>query len=219
MNSDRVDRSCDQMKKKILRSLVFCLMVTGMCASPSLAGDDENGKLRSTCWLGQEISGVDHLSDDQEFQLSIPDLIAYGKKLFTANWTEQEGGGRLLTKGNGKDLSDPSQPLVGARGFNRLSAPDANSCASCHNPPYGIPGGGGDFVTNVFVLGPRFDFLTFDRSDQLPTKGAVDEDKKPVSLQNAANMRATPGMFGSGCIEMLARQMTEELQTIRTAWG
>lgn len=165
--------------------------------------------------IGLERSVPRHLQDDEEFTLPLSKLLDHGRILFSANWTEQEGGGRPLTKGNGKELSDPSQPLVGNRGFNRFSAPDANSCAGCHNAPFGIPGGGGDFVTNVFVLGQRFDFLTFDRSDQLPTKGAVDEDKKPVNLQNAANMRATPGMFGSGYIEMLARQMTGELQTIR----
>ncbi len=168
-----------------------------------------------TSHIGQEVSVVRHLQDDEEFALPLTKLLEHGKLLFNANWTEQEGGGRPLTKGNGKELSDPSQPLVGARAFNRLSAPDANSCAGCHNMPYGISGGGGDFVTNVFVLGQRFDFLTFDRSDELPTKGAFDEEKKPVNLQNAADMRMTPGMFGAGYIEMLARQMTEELGTIR----
>jgi len=156
-----------------------------------------------------------HLADDEEFRLSISEILKHGQLLFIANWTEQEGGGRPLTKGNGKALSDPFQPLVGDRSFNRLSAPDANSCGGCHNMPYGITGGSGDFVTNVFVLGQRFDFLTFDPVDKLPTKGAVDEDKRLVNLQNAADMRATPGLFGAGYLEMLARQMTAELQAIR----
>ena len=156
-----------------------------------------------------------HLTDDEEFTTPLTKLLEHGSLLFKANWTEQEGGGRPLTKGNGKELSDPSQPLKGDCGFNRLSAPDANSCYGCHNQPYGIPGGSGEFVTNVFVLGQRFDFLTFDQSDKLPTRGAVDEDKRVVSLQDAANMRSSPGMFGSGYIEMLARQMTAELASIR----
>src|SRR5581483_11495187 len=130
-------------------------------------------------------------------------------------WTEQEGGGRPLSKGTGAALADPSQPLVSQRAFNRLSAPDSNSCAGCHNAPYGIPGGGGDFVSGVFVLGQRFDFLTFDSSDRLPTKGTVDEEQRAVTLQSAANLRATTGMFCAGYLEMLARQMTAELQAIR----
>jgi hypothetical protein len=179
----------------------------------SLAGD--SGDTKTARRLGREVSVPRHLADDEEFRLPISALLEHGHLLFTANWTEQEGGGRPQTKGNGKDLSDPAQPLVGPRGFNRLSAPDANSCAGCHNMPYGISGGGGEFVTNVFVLGQRFDFLTFDRSDQLPTKGAVDEDKQAVTLQDAANMRSSPGMFGAGYIEMLARQMTEEMGAVR----
>ena len=62
-------------------------------------------------------------------------LIAHGELLFSANWTHQEGGGRPLTKGTGAPLSDPSSPLVFPRNFNRVSAPDANSCAGCHNSP------------------------------------------------------------------------------------
>jgi hypothetical protein len=70
-------------------------------------------------------------------------------------------------------------------------------------------------VTGVFVLGQRFDFMTFDRADTLPTRGAVDESGKQVSLQNAAAFRATTGMFGSGYLEMLAREITADLQAIR----
>jgi len=135
--------------------------------------------------------------------------------LFAANWTPESGGGRPLTKGTGRPLAQPSQPLTGARAFSRVSAPDANSCAGCHNAPYGIVGGGGDFVTGVFVLGQRFDFSTFDPSDTLPTRGTVDEAGEGATLQDAGNFRATTGMFGAGYLEMLARQMTEELQRTR----
>jgi cytochrome c peroxidase len=167
--------------------------------------------------IGREVAIARHLADGQEFSVSLADLLAHGRRLFDANWTTQEGGGRPLTKGTGRPLADQSQPLVGRRAFNRVSAPDANSCAGCHNAPYGISGGGGDIVTNVFVLGQRFDFATFDRADSLPTRGAVDEGGKPITLQDAADFRATTGMFGAGYLEMLARQITEELQQIRVS--
>ena len=165
--------------------------------------------------VGVEVSVPRHLQDDEEFNLPTPELLRHGKLLFGANWTEQEGGGRPLSKGTGKALSDPSSPLIGKRAFNRISAPDANSCAGCHNAPYGISGGGGDFVTSVFVLGQRLDFATFDTTDKIPTRGSTDEEGRSVSLQAVANLRATTGMFGAGYIEMLARQMTAELQAIR----
>src|SRR5262249_43461823 len=115
--------------------------------------------------LGQELAMPRHLTDDEEFSLPLQALLEYGQKLFMANWTEQDGAGRPITKGNGAALADPAHPLVGMRAFNRVSGPDANSCFGCHNMPYGVPGGGGDFVANVFVLGQRFDFLTFEASD------------------------------------------------------
>jgi hypothetical protein len=167
--------------------------------------------------IGREVSIPRHLQDDEEFGLPLLDLIEHGNRLFKANWTEQEGGGRPLTKGTGKDLTDPSQPLVGRRAFNRLSGPDANSCYGCHNMPYGIVGGGGDIVTNVFVLAQRFDFATLDGADTLPTRGSLDEGRRPTSAQTIGNVRASTGMFGAGYLEMLARQITEDLHAIRDA--
>jgi hypothetical protein len=104
--------------------------------------------------IGREVSVPRHLSDGQEFTIPLAELLFHGKLLFNANWTEQEGGGRPMTKGTGRPLSDPSRPLTGSRAFNRISAPDANSCTGCHNAPYGISWRG-DFVTNVFVLAQR----------------------------------------------------------------
>ena len=165
--------------------------------------------------IGREVAIPRHLQDDEEFKTPLPDLLAYGKKVFMANWTEEEGAGRPQTKGTGMALADPSKPLVGTRAFNRISGPDANSCYGCHNQPYGIAGGSGDFVASVFVLGQRFDFVTFDPNDTLPTRGGVDEQRKRVTLQTAANLRKSTGMFGAGYLEMLARQMTAELQATR----
>src|SRR5260370_37003068 len=151
----------------------------------------------------REVAIARHLQDGEEFSIPLPDLLAHGKRLFTAVWTIEEGGGRPLTKGTGAKLSDPSSPLEFPRNFNRISAPDANSCAGCHNLPFGIAGGGGDIVGNVFVLGQRFDFATFDSADMTPTRGDKDEAGLPARLQSIANSRATLGMFGSGYIEML----------------
>jgi len=164
--------------------------------------------------IGRETAVLSHLQDES-LNVPIRDLLSYGRRLFDANWTEEEGGGRPLTKGTGRPLSDPSLPLTGTRAFNRISAPDANSCAGCHNAPFGISGGAGDFVANVFVLGQRFDFATLDPLDKLPTRGAADEEGDVTGLATMANLRATTGLFGAGYLEMLARQITEDLQTIR----
>jgi len=167
--------------------------------------------------LGQEVAVPRRLENGEEFEIPLGELMRQGGILFEANWTAQEGAGRPDLKGTGAPLSDPDSPLVFPFNMNRVSAPDANSCGGCHNLPRS--GGGGDFVTNVFVLGQRFDFANFDLNDDreflFDTRGLFDENGLPVSLQTIANSRATLGMFGSGYIEMLARQITADLQAIR----
>jgi hypothetical protein len=121
--------------------------------------------------IGREVAVAHHLDEavGEEYSIPLNDLIAHGQKLFTAVWTGQEGGGRPLTKGTGNPLSNGMIPLLFPRNFNRISAPDANSCSGCHNVP--VLGGGGDIVANVFVLGQRFDFATFDGNETLVDQG------------------------------------------------
>jgi hypothetical protein len=165
--------------------------------------------------VGREVAVPRHLKNGEEYRLPLQELLDYGKKLFDANWTIEDGAGRPLAKGTGRELADTSRPLVFPRNFNRISAPDANSCGGCHNQPFGISGGNGDFVANVFVLAQRFDFATFDPADKVPTRGALDERRTPIDINSISANRSSLGMFGSGYVEMLARQITSELQAIR----
>src|SRR5438105_6474804 len=167
--------------------------------------------------IGREVAIPRHLQNGEEFQISLSRLLQFGEQLFTANWTVQDGQGRPLAKGVSAPtlLSDVSSPLVFPRNFNRFSAPDANSCAGCHNLP--IVGGAGDIVGNVFVLGQRFDSITMDHSAAMPTRGAVDEAGRFVTALTFADSRATPGMFGAGYLELLAREITADLRAIESA--
>ena len=167
----------------------------------------------SSAQIGEETSGYSQIRNGEEFQLSMEELLARGAQAFAATWTPQEGGGRPQADGTGGPLADPTAPLLFPRNFNRVSAMDSNSCAGCHNLPF--PGGGGDFVTGVFVAGQRFDAVTFDHNDNISLRGAVNEAGEYVNMADVANYRATVGMFGAGYIEMLARQMTADLQEIR----
>lgn len=189
--------------------------VTGLVVGLLVMGESIAAK-QTEKRIGSERAIPVHLNDGDEYKMPLLDLIAFGKKLFMANWTDQDGGGRPLMKGTGKQLSDPSSPLVGSRGFNRISGPDANSCYGCHNQPYGIAGGHGDFATNVFVQGQRFDFVTFDRNDKRAMRGSLDEHLQPVNLSTVGDLRSSTSMFGAGYVEMLAREITDDLQTIRS---
>ena len=130
--------------------------------------------------------------------LSFKEISDHGELLFVTKFNICDGQGRPETTGGGDKravptFSEEGEPLdEGQIAKLRTSAPDSDSCAGCHNEPEA--GGAGDFVANVFVLAQTLDPVTLSVS---PTRG---------------NSRNTLGMHGSGPIEMLAREMTEELQ-------
>ena len=68
-------------------------------------------------------------------------------------------------------------------------------------------GGGGDNVANVFVMAQRLPFVQFDakRGDGFQQQ----------HLDGVGNERNTLGMWGSGYIELLAREITADLHAIR----
>ncbi|MBD8526706.1 di-heme oxidoredictase family protein [Pseudomarimonas arenosa] len=129
-------------------------------------------------------------SEIENASLSFDQVFTHGAKLFAAKFNMFDGQGRPATTGGGAAREPGTAPL-----FLRTSGPDANSCFGCHNDPF--PGGAGDNVANVFVLAQNLDPVTFSVSDQF------------------SNERNTLGMQGSGAIEMLAREMTVELQAQR----
>jgi hypothetical protein len=196
-----------QITARFIRAEIFAALcvVPGLLAGPLAWADP----------IGEERSVYERLEDGEDVSLALNEVLRRGRLAFEAQWTPIEGGGRPLTTGTGGSLANGGNPLHFPRNFNRVSARDSNGCAGCHNAPFGIPGGGGDFVTGVFVAAQRFDFATFDHGDGVVTGGALQEDGSFATLSSIGNYRATIGMFGSGFIEMLARQMTGDLRAIR----
>jgi hypothetical protein len=123
-------------------------------------------------------------------ELTFPKIFEAGRFLFSAKFNTLDGQGRPGTRGDGAPRVSGSAPR-----FIRTSGPDANSCAGCHNDPF--VGGAGDIVANVFVLAQTLD----------PVATSVSAD--------VSNERNTLGMNGAGALEMLAREMTAELLTLR----
>jgi hypothetical protein len=122
---------------------------------------------------------------------SLKDFIADGRRLFMAQFNVLDGAGRPTGTGDSKPtIRSPVTKL-----FQRIAGPDANSCSGCHNQPF--VGGSGDFAANVFV-GAHF--------TDPPTESMA------ISVTSERN---TIGMFGSGAIEMLAREMTADLHDLR----
>ena len=140
-------------------------------------------------------------SDINGGSLDFATISEHGELLFIAKFNRCDGQGRPETTGGGDKramptFSEEGVPLnAGQIAKLRTSAPDADSCAGCHNEPEA--GGAGDFVANVFVLAQVLD---------------------PVTLSVGplrSNDRNTLGMHGAGPIEMLAREMTADLQAQR----
>jgi hypothetical protein len=133
--------------------------------------------------------------------LKLEELLAIGEQIFNASFNTLDGAGNSKTRllPNQSELSQ-----INSR-FNRISGPDANSCLGCHNLP--SSGGGGDNVANVFVLAHEFPNANFDQ-------GAGDKYEKN-RLSDIGNERGTISMFGSGLIELLAKEMTIDLHNIR----
>jgi len=159
-------------------------------------GDSEVGAQKEGKRFGERPALERHLDQVEIESGRIPfdELLEVGERIFAARWTTLDGQGRPAATGSGVPTKrDPNN----AQRFTRVSGPDATSCADCHFQP--TVGGAGGFVANVFVLAQTLDPPTDSISAEF------------------SNERNSLGMNGSGAIEMLAREMSLELQAIRAA--
>ncbi len=171
-------------------------------------------------WIGDEPAVKTHVSQAgiEAGKYTIEELIEHGESLFTASFNVLDGAGRPTLTGTSEFRRRRQTP----DNFNRISGPDANACSGCHNIP--VTGGGGDNVANVFSLSQRFEFVDFDEQNEFDFRTELQdrlqyeyEEEDPLTLSNVGNERGTVGMFGSGFIELLAREMTRELLSIEEA--
>jgi hypothetical protein len=123
---------------------------------------------------------------------ALPALIERGRELFKAKFTTVDGAGRPKAT----QAIIPTKLKTGVNPpFSRTSGPDSNSCFGCHNDP--IEGGSGDDVSNAFVS-EGFESAQFDNIDP-----------------SFSSERHTIAIMGAGLVELLAREMTADLQAIR----
>ena len=112
--------------------------------------------------------------------------------MFKAKFTTVDGAGRPKAT----QAIIPTKRKTGVNPpFSRTSGPDSNSCFGCHNDP--VEGGSGDDVANVFVS-EGFESAQFDNIDP-----------------SFSSERHTIALMGAGLVELLAREMTADLQAIR----
>ena len=172
------------MKSRLALPIVAALILSGI--GIQLAQDERcPAGLPERPALSRHIEQADILDGS----LSFDEVLAHGEELFTVLFNVCDGQGRPATTG-GLAAREADEMA-----FSRVSAPDSNSCFSCHNQPR--VGGGAEFVGNVFLLAQHEDPI-------LETTSMM-----------SSNHRNPLGMFGAGPIEMLAREMTSDLLALR----
>jgi hypothetical protein len=163
-----------------------------------------------------------HLSqaDIASGKLSFGDIFRFGQQLFITDFNACDGAGRPGTTGaagtHGVGGTRSPDPLLRPR-FTTISGPDSSSCASCHNEPE--VGGAGSFhsnlfdpaadcdpVTGVFLSASIFGLLNPSRPCK-PITPTVSDGPFGTFTE-----RGSLGLFGSGAIELLSREMTDDLQ-------
>jgi len=120
------------------------------------------------------------------------ELIDAGEALFIAKYTTGDGAGRPLAT---QAIIPTKRKRPVEQAFQRMQGMDANACSSCHNDP--VVGGAGDFSVNVFV-----------------SEGFGNADFDSVDPQ-FSNERNTNHLMGAGLVELLAREMSADLQDQR----
>ena len=183
--------------------LTFPLMILSIIVLSILTSCSGNDYQVESIAYTEEPGIIKHANnqDLKDGNIPLEDLLTIGEQIFTASFNTLDGAG------NSKTRLLPNQDHISKINsrFNRISGPDANSCLGCHNLP--SVGGGGDNVANVFVLAHEFPNANFDRGP-----GDLYETH---NLLDIGNERGTISMFGSGLIELLAREMTTDLLAIR----
>lgn len=194
-DSMMIVRKPSPVRRLALLAGLLCLVLSAVAC-----GEDES---TDPYTIGDAPVVAVHLdqADIDSGDVELEELVRRGEALFVAAFNTLDGAGRPETTGTG----GPRERFDLPQNFNRISGPDSNACSGCHNLPR--PGGGGDNVANVFVLGQRLPFVNFD--------GGMGDGSQPQTLEGVANERNTLGMFGSGYIELLAREMTADLHSIR----
>jgi len=170
------------------QSISVVIALAGLISQSTIASADEQKLPKPWDSLAiQEHIDIDDLSGTVS-KRKLDKLIAKGRDLFSASFTTLDGVGRPMAT---QAIIPTKRKRAPKNQFARTAGLDANACSGCHNQPQ--MGGAGDFVVNVFVS-EGFQLADFDTTDP-----------------QFSNERNTNHLFGAGLVELLAREMTQEL--------
>ena len=176
------------------KSILFIFILCSFVAINCISSEEE------IISLGEGPMIKNHFDQNKINDYDLEEIIEHGEFLFKVSFNELDGLGRPETSGTTKTRPRRESP----QNFNRISGPDANACVACHNLPR--IGGGGDNSNNVFGLASDIDFATLE--------GSVGSEDDSSSVLDITNERNTIGVFGSGLVELLSREITSDLLNI-----
>ncbi|HXZ81814.1 MAG TPA: hypothetical protein VEG30_17940 [Terriglobales bacterium] len=155
---------------------------------------------------------------------SFQQVFNLGRQIFITDFNRCDGAGRpantAAVANHGIGGPRTPDPLKAPR-LTILSGPDANSCASCHNEPE--VGGAGSFHANLFdqaidcdpVSGVMLTTSVFGNLNAARPCRPTTPTSTGGGFAHTFNERGSLGMFGSGAIELLGREMTDDLQNLK----
>lgn len=168
--------------------------------------------------IGQLFTGDDRVQQSQLDNFSRDELRLAGMRMFTNPFTKDNGFG------DGNNGEDPSGEqgdrgtLQGNGTFQRIGGLDAQTCLECHSiisrrtvpMTFGIGGVGG--VNNTVLGAGGNTFVDLTLSDESLVSNAANAHLNKNQRNIDGRVINPPFIFGAGGIELLANEMTEELQ-------
>lgn len=162
---------------------------------------------------GPRLQPEDRIDQEQitDETLSLTEIRGAGLKIFATPFNRADGfgdGAHDLSESNRRDFTRGNRPtLQGNNTFLRVNGIDSQSCLECHSfvsnaevpARMGVGGFGG--INNSVLFKP-------DNID------VADENFDGIAEFNGRLINP-PFMFGSGGVELLAREMTSELQSLK----
>jgi hypothetical protein len=146
-------------------------------------------------------------ADVESGVLALRDIRLTGMAMFATSFTQAHGYGDGPVD-PGDPLSPGGRPtLEGGGTFLRVNGLDAQSCIECHSvvsaaavPPRLGVGGAGAAVSNVMLRPTGIDVVDLDADGRTGFNGRFINP---------------PFLFGTGGVELLAKEMTAELQALK----
>jgi hypothetical protein len=167
--------------------VTLALLAGALAAGPARVAADDTYEPWSEAVIREHVDIAKYEHDLSAAELAA--LVESGRQLFTDRFTVDDGMGRPLAT-QAIIPTKRKQPVDAL--FRRTAGMDANSCESCHNSP--IVGAAATFTGNAFV-----------------SEGFESADFETLDGQ-FSNERGSVHLFGNGLLQMLAREMTAELQ-------